>query len=241
MSINLPIEYLTGEKFSNSLRVDIRSSDPLIDRIEWLARRADGAAVIHFGFADHIGLIEAKRAQGRWLHARLMERATDCVGLDLNAEAVDHIKAANPAMECYRFDLYNDDLPASVRDRKWDFIVLGEILEHVDDPVGFLKLINAQFAGCCDKLVVTVPNALSAENILLAFKDIEYINSDHRFWFSPFTLGKVITRAGLEIEDIILVASNLAGLKGVKRLLSRFRPSMGDTLIATIKLDELAS
>lgn len=240
MSIKLPIEYLTGEKFSDSLRINIGSTEPLADRIEWLVKRTDGSAVIHFGFADHIGLIDSKRRQGRWLHARLDERATACVGLDLNAEAIAHIQATNPSLECYRFDLYTDEVPASVQNRKWDFIVLGEILEHVDDPVGFLKLINNKFSPFCERLVVTVPNALSAENIILAFKNIEYINSDHRFWFSPFTLGKVITQAGLDIEEITIAAGHLNQLDWLRRLLSRRWSGMGDTLIATIRLDRAA-
>ena len=52
-----------------------------------------------------------------------------------------------------------------------------------------------------DKLIITVPNAFSLENLFFTLSKKECINSDHRYWFSPYTIAKICTLAEIEIEE----------------------------------------
>jgi hypothetical protein len=103
--------------------------------------------------------------------------------------------------------------------KKWDYIVAGEVLEHIDDPVMFLKAIREKYGACTERIIITVPNALSYTNFRFALRNIEMINSDHRFWFTPFTLLKVATQAGIVVEDFDLCVDNEPGFFSVKRWL----------------------
>jgi len=79
-------------------------------------------------------------------------------------------------------DIFNYNPPS-----KFDFITMGEVLEHVEDPI---KLLKKLFALLDDggKLFITVPtNAPTIDHIYL-FK-----NSDD--------IRKVITSSGFEIEE----------------------------------------
>ena len=41
-------------------------------------------------------------------------------------------------------DIINDDIP-SLKKEKWDYLIMGEILEHIDNPVSFLTKINEKY------------------------------------------------------------------------------------------------
>ena len=72
------------------------------------------------------------------------------------------------------------------------------ILEHVGDPVSFLKGVKRNLGSNVERIIITVPNAYSAEHCsYVNGYGREVLNSDHKFWFTPYTLLKVMTEAGL--------------------------------------------
>jgi hypothetical protein len=62
--------------------------------------------------------------------------------------------------------------------------------------------------------VITVPNAWTQTTMRMANRSAEIINSDHRYWFTPYTLSKVIVQAGLQLEDIYF--ANRVPLQGTE-------------------------
>ena len=84
----------------------------------------------------------------------------------------------------------------------WDYMVLAEIVEHFDNPVEYLTRIRKFYREHIDQLIVTVPNALAAGNFRHATAGTEHINSDHRYWFTPYTISKVLTRVGFQMDVI---------------------------------------
>ena len=57
--------------------------------------------------------------------------------------------------DCLRFDLFTSDLPSAITQERWDYVVMGEILEHVDNPVSFLEAMKEKFAPHANSLIVT--------------------------------------------------------------------------------------
>ena len=41
---------------------------------------------------DHLPLVDKKIANGTWMHKMLDDKATRCLGIDINAEGIDYIK-----------------------------------------------------------------------------------------------------------------------------------------------------
>jgi glycosyltransferase involved in cell wall biosynthesis len=200
------LAYLKGEKFSSGLQVSFPKS-PYVDRFTVLENICRGKRVIHLGFADHKELIETKIKNNVWLHARLMKVASVCYGIDINCEAVDFVKNNFRINNIFCADILNEDLPPQIKKEKIDLVVIPEVLEHTDNAVAFLMNLKSKLFSIVNEVVITVPNAFRISNFQFAKSNIEAINSDHRYWFTPYTLLKVLVRSGYEPLDIILVDS----------------------------------
>lgn len=222
--------YLYGKSFSNSLVVKFdKNNSASYSRMEMLESIAKDKSVIHVGFADHIPLIKAKIESGYWLHKRLLEKSKICIGVDIDEEAVNYIKTNFDIKDIYALDIIKDQVPSYLC-REWDLMILGEVLEHIDNPVLFLQNIHEKYQKYVKQFVVTVPNAFSFRNIVNVFKDTETINSDHRFWFSPYTLAKVATEAGFKIDSFGLGQLYMGDKWWKRKVLQRY-PLLRENII----------
>jgi hypothetical protein len=197
---------------------------------------AKGKNIIHVGFADHLPLIPRKIENNTWLHKRIMNVASSCIGIDIDKETVDYVKNTIGISDVYALDITDKaSLPPQVLNKQWDYLVLGEVLEHIDNPVHFLGNIANNFRGIAKRLVITVPNAWDVVNLRSLRKHQELINTDHRFWFTPYTLAKVGTRAGLKVEEFHLVMNYTPGIWWKKILLKRY-PMMRETVLMIFEI-----
>ena len=113
--------------------------------------------------------------------------------------------------------------------------LVPDVIEHLPAPAAFLR----RLAQCLPdaEFVVTVPNALSLRNAAQTLVGVERINTDHRAWFSPFTLLKVLADAGLQPQSLHGCAVSASGsLKGgALRALTRWNPIWSDVLLVRAK------
>jgi hypothetical protein len=93
-------------------------------------------------------------------------------------------------------------------------------------------LIKTNYGQYFDKILISVPNALSYNNFRNTFKGIEQLNTDHRYWFTPFTLSKIVNRAGYDIIDCSL-SQYYKGNGPLKRIMYRRFPLLRHGLILT--------
>lgn len=207
-------KYLDGTAFSSIYQFNIKGESSSLGRIELVAKLVSGQKVVHFGCVDHIPLIEQRRKAGNWLHEILASRCSALVGVDINEEGIQYMQ--NAGFETYNSNVVTENPPEAIVSKQWDYIVAGEVLEHIDDPVMFLKAIREKYGACTKRIIITVPNALSYTNFRFALRNIEMINSDHRFWFTPFTLMKVVAQAGIEVEDFDLCSDDKPSFFSVK-------------------------
>jgi 2-polyprenyl-3-methyl-5-hydroxy-6-metoxy-1,4-benzoquinol methylase len=199
--------YISGREFHNGLRISVDAQDGDVPaRPDFLTAIATGMKVIDLGCTDHAPLIEQKLAQDNWVHKRLSEVADRCIGVDIDPTGIE--AARSFGYDVLHLDIIEDAVPADIENHHWDFLVVGEVLEHIGDPVAFLSTIRAKYCDYVDRIVVTVPNALRIANFQFAKQGLEVVNSDHRFWFTPYTLAKIMTDAGLVIEGYRMLQSN---------------------------------
>lgn len=205
---SLVSEYITGTKFSSSLKVRISSkSNLVISRVQYLEQLVAGKKIIHLGCTDHKDLIVKKIKANQWLHKRLCNSALRCLGIDINVESVRYVKDNLGYNDILIYDIESSTICEDIINESWDYMVIGEILEHVDNPVSFLNNIKEKYSKYIDKVVITVPNVFNLDNIKQLTKNTEFINSDHRYWFSPYTLAKVMHQAGLKMDFFELCQS----------------------------------
>lgn len=223
--------YLSGESFSDDLPYRPQIISHHHPRSDVLASWVAGRRVLHVGFADHVPLIARRMADGTWLHARLSRSASMCQGIDINPEAVKTARRLG-FDNVQVLDIFSPDAAATLA--KWgvDLVMVPDVIEHVPDPAAFLR----RLAQCLPEaeFVVTVPNALSLRNAIRAVRGLEHINTDHRVWFSPFTLLKVLADAGLRAESLHGCPVSASGsVQGrLLRALMQRRPIWSDVLLA---------
>ena len=115
----------------------------------------------------------------------------------------DSLRARFPTVEVVHA-LFEDYAPAQA----FETIILGHVLEHVDDPVNILR-IAGRWLTPTGRILAAVPNARSLHRQaavimgLLAFEeDLNQADHHHghRRVYNPETLRRDFREAGLEIE-----------------------------------------
>jgi hypothetical protein len=237
------IPYLMGEKFSNKLLVPYDFHDVIPNRVSFVCSLAKGKKIIHLGCLDHLPLIDSKIASGQWLHKELTACAAKCVGIDIDTEVAEYVRSSHGFDNIILGDFTTVRIP-EIMSEKWDFAVLGELLEHIDNPVDYLCAIQKNYAGVIDRIIITVPNAWTQTTMKMANRSSEVINSDHRYWFTPYTLAKVIVRAGMEVDEVYfanrvplsflgLVKNKIFKILGLKM---KFNYTYASSLVAVARL-----
>jgi len=206
-------EYLGGEKFSKSLICSLEKK-PLegSGREDVIAGMVRGKSVLHIGCTDHIPLIREKITNNKWLHKIITENSSACLGVDIDRESVEFVRNEIGFSNVIAGDLMKDDL-SEISEGNWDYVVFGEIIEHLDNPVEFLKTFRDRFGKKVKNFIITVPNVLTSVNYRNMLKYREVINSDHRYWFTPYTISRVLVAAGYNPQVISYANLNPLGFK----------------------------
>ncbi len=224
-------DYLSGEKFDDDYGYRPSVTFSRRPRAELLEDWCSGRTVLHVGFADHQPLIASRAASGQWLHARLCRSARACYGVDINADAVDAAKRLG-FDHVFTLDIHEQDAADSLQSLPVDLVMVPDVLEHLSNPAAFLKRLAELFPVA--EFIISVPNALALRNIAHTLTGMERVNTDHRAWFSPYTLQKVLADAGLRPTQMTGCAvSAPRSVKG--RMLSKlmqWRPIGSDVLVA---------
>ena len=172
---------------------------PLVaDRVaflEQLVGRHERTA--HLGCTDW-PYTEHRLAKGELLHERLL-RLGDVTGIDIDREGIDRLSELMPGAPFLCLDIAAG-APAAHRGA-YDLVLVAETLEHVPDPVSFLR-------GCRELLredgilCVTVPNACSPKIGIRTLFGRERVHPDHFVYYSPRTLERTLRSAGFASESM---------------------------------------
>jgi 2-polyprenyl-3-methyl-5-hydroxy-6-metoxy-1,4-benzoquinol methylase len=183
------LDYFLGKRFSNGWTFNIPPQRRITPRNQRLVELAQGKTVIHLGCADHVELIEQKMRQGQYLHALLRTKTKKLIGVDINQTGIQ-------AMQALGFtDIY---LPSQVPAGHYDLLIVSDVIEHIPNVESFLQELKVHYSF--NHIIITTPNAYRRLN-RRQYKG-ELINTDHRYWFSPFTLAKAVISAGYHINTI---------------------------------------
>lgn len=129
-----------------------------------------------------------------WMHGNIKVVAKNLYGIDLDRGAIEIIKEKGYNVDFG--DAQNFDLG-----RKFNFIHAGELIEHLDNPGGFLKSVYKHLEED-GEVLITTPNGLRVNNVIYASTGGLKVNAEHTCWFCEYTLRTLFERMGFEIVEV---------------------------------------
>lgn len=144
------------------------------------------------------------------------------LGIDLNHDGVQI--ARNRGLEAVE-GCFPQDLP--IERRSFGAITMLDVLEHTEDPVGFLASVSENLLPG-GVLGVQVPNFNS---LLIRIEGVRNNNICHGHWsyFTPETLIKAANKVGLEVLSIETIISEIDRIRAypVKQVIEAARSLAG--------------
>ena len=164
------------------------------DRETFIAEAARGKRVLHVGFVDY-PYLQSRLESKTWLHARLAAVSREIVGVDMAAEDIARLRAHpeyGTLIEGNAEELHMLGLG------RFDLIVAGEVVEHLDNPGRFLDSARSVLSSD-GRLLVTVPNAFCLRRMLRIPFGVEKVHPDHVAYYSQATMGELLRRHGYAV------------------------------------------
>ncbi len=173
-----------------------------VDRIAFIALACARCRVLDLGAMDETAWA-AKRGRGTWLHEEIGRSALQVDGIDNSALVPKEGLRTGPNSIIRRGDIRNPQpLVAELPDSP-DVVVAGELIEHLENPLQFLRRF-AEISRLSGKtLILSTPNATALHNVLIGLARRESTHHDHLCILSYKTLATLCTRAGFAEWEII--------------------------------------
>ena len=172
-----------------------------IQRVDLIKDMCTGKRVLHLGCTNW-PYTEDAIAYAMLLHFDLEKVASELAGIDADQEGIAILERHGSE------NLVQGDLEAHGNcplDDKFDVIVAGEVIEHVNNPGLFLHGIK-RFMSEDSRLILTTPNAYCAMRFFYYGArgrrgKAEPVHPDHVAYYSYSTLKLLAERHGLEVTN----------------------------------------
>lgn len=81
-------------------------------------------------------------------------KTKEIIGIDISKRAVDYVK--NKGYEVYELDVLSDNFNKFLENKKFDYIIITEVLEHIQEPERVMADIKNHFTK---SVFISIPNA----------------------------------------------------------------------------------
>jgi len=173
-----------------------------VDRIGFIARACTGSHVLDLGAMDETAW-QAKRGRGTWLHEEIGRHALSVDGIDNSALVSTERVRTGSNSTIRQGDCTDPEGLLASTDQIPDVIVAGELIEHVENPLQFLKRFVATRPLAGKTLILSTPNATALHNVLIGLARRESTHPDHLCILSYKTLATLCVRSGCAEWEII--------------------------------------
>jgi SAM-dependent methyltransferase len=186
-----------------------------LNLLEYVCNRTRGKRVLDIGVVSHSASYFEDEG---WRHRRIRDVASYCVGIDILEPLVEELNNRGFDVRCV--DATSD---ADIGER-FEIIFLGDVIEHVDNPVALLRFAGRHLAPG-GRILLSTPNPFSRK-FYRRFRrhGTPIVNLDHCAWFTPTIALELARRAGLGLVAYHLVKP----FRGLRRLIHlvawRFQP-----------------
>ncbi len=209
--MNQPLKYETLER--------LQVPRP-VDRVRYIAALCRGKRVLDIGCLDETALEKQQTAE--WLHAQIGMVAREVIGIDSSDRLGSDGLVTGPNSHIVKGDGVRPD-PNQIGAETVDVIVAGEFIEHLENPLEFIRSMKQRFPG--RELVLSTPNGASFANALLASIGSEAQHPDHLLTSTYKTLNTLCRRSEAKHWEIrpyrFYATEMLLGTSGMKHMAVR--------------------
>ena len=169
-----------------------------VDRVQFIAELCRGKRVLDIGCLDETAL--SKQRTDDWLHGQIGNLASEVIGLDRSDRLPDEGLVTGPNSRILKGNGIRPDAK-QVNSEAIDMIVAGEFIEHLENPLAFLRSMRKRFPG--RELILSTPNGTSFANALLGMIGSEAQHPDHLLTSTYKTLNTLCRRSGAKDWKIL--------------------------------------
>lgn len=146
-------------------------------------------SVLHIGSCDYPYHIQ-KAINKNLLHQKIELVSKLLIGTDFDVDSINDLKKYNINNIIY-FNL-EGEIPTELLSKKFDYIILGDVFEHIGNLKSALNNLNTLCISTSSKLILTTPNVFNLSNLFTIFGAEEKVHPDHFFWPSYKTTKKIL-------------------------------------------------
>ena len=172
----------------------------MVERQRFILERGGDKKVLHLGCTTFPNL-EFRIQTGSLLHQKLLDVTGYLVRIDIDREGLQLMKHRLGIEKLYCHDV--QDLDTLELNEKFDVVIAGDIIEHLDNPGLFLRGVK-RFLTPEGIMIITTSNAFTLLGMLKILFGIEGVHSDHRFYFSYSTLLRLLSVHSFHISEFYL-------------------------------------
>src|SRR5882724_175366 len=137
-----------------------------VDRIRFIGRACAGCRVLDLGAMDETAW-QAKQGRGTWLHEEIGRNALRVDGIDNSVSVPAEGLRTGPNATIRRGDITDPERLVAALEDSPDVIVAGELIEHLENPLQFLKRFVGIERLSGKTLILSTPNATALHNVLI--------------------------------------------------------------------------
>lgn len=165
-----------------------------------------GQTVLDIGVCAHT---DSYIDDPNWRHKHIAAAASYCMGIDILEDLVKSLAAKGFNIKCV--DALSD---IDLGDR-FDRVICGDVIEHVNDPVRLLRFAKRHLKPG-GSIFVSTPNPYSLRVIReVLTKGTIVANFDHVSWYTPSIMNEVAARAELSLRAYYVFVGSPDPLKNV--------------------------
>lgn len=203
-----------SQEIYDYLKSELRKKNKgrVFDFFNFLKDSVKDRTVLDIGVVEHdVSHIESET----WKHQFIKKWSKYVVGVDILEDEVAYLVKKG-------FDVVVADATSEIDlGRKFERVIIGDVIEHVDNPVALLKFA-ARHLDDNGLVIVSTPNPFFLRFIWRNLKEETFIaNAEHVSWITPSMALEIARRASLELKDYWLLQSD--GETFLKKIFHKLR------------------
>lgn len=202
--------------------------------------RCEGTKVLHLGcVGSNNQSVEARvSAAPNALHVALSDRA-EVTGVDISADAVEELRRRDICTNILVGDV--EELGAVALDDEYDWIVIGDLIEHLSNPGRMLDGVR-RLCSAKTRVILTTPHAFGLAPFLRHVAGRFREPEEHVMTFNAQNLANLVRRHGFSVEESGTCYQTESERKTLTfragRKFFEWFPKFGGTLIMILSADD---